>query len=111
MSQSADHPHDIDNLLEPALIEIVHAVCDRPGQSKAAYEAKADATWALLESFRPRDVIDLLLSGQLIALNAVFANATLGLLLGMDDTLKKQTLSSLVSIGRVTQGHVDRLAK
>ena len=75
------------------------------------YQAKADATWALLESFQPRDVIDLLLSGQLVAFNAVFADATNGLLRGMDDTLKKQTLSSLVSMGRVTQGHVDRLAK
>ncbi len=111
MSQSAPHPHDISNLIEPALIEIVHAVSDRPGQGMEEYQAKADATWALLESFQPRDVIDLLLSGQLVAFNAVFADATNGLLRGMDDTLKKQTLSSLVSMGRVTQGHVDRLAK
>ena len=111
MSQPATHPHHMSNLLEPALIEIVHAVCDRPNQTMADYEAKADATWALLESFRPRDAIDLLLSGQLVAFNAVFADATLRLLGGMDDTLKKQTLSSLVSMGRVTQGHVDRLAK
>ena len=111
MSQSATHPHDISNLLEPALIDIVHAVSDLPGLTTAAYEAKADATWALLESFRPRDVIDLMLSGQLIAFSAVFADATGGLLRGMDDTLKKQTLSSLISIGRVTQGHLDRLAK
>ncbi len=111
MSQPATHPHHMSNLLEPALIEIVHAVCDRPNQTMADYEAKADATWALLESFQPRDAIDLLLSGQLVAFNAVFADATLRLLGGMDDTLKKQTLSSLVSMGRVTQGHVDRLAK
>ena len=92
-------------------MEIVHALSDRANQTTAEYEAKAEATWVLAESFQPRDVIDLLLSGQLLAFNAVFADATRGLLDGMEDTLKKQTLSSLVSIGRVTQGHVDRLAK
>ena len=29
----------------------------------------------------------------------------------MEDTAKQQTMSSLVAMGRVTQGHVDRLAK
>ena len=56
-------------------------------------------------------MVDLLLSGQLIAFNAVFADAAGTLLRGMEDTAKQQTMSSLVAMGRVTQGHVDRLAK
>ena len=43
LSQSATHPHHVSNLIEPALIEIVQAVSDRPNQTMAEDLAKADA--------------------------------------------------------------------
>jgi hypothetical protein len=111
LSQPTPHPHHVSQLLEPALTDIVRAISDRTGQTAAEYEAKAEDTWILIESFQPRDAIDLMLTGQLIAFNTVFADATRDVLHGMADTIKQRTQSSLIAMGRLTQGHLDRLAK
>ena len=105
------HPHHVSQLLEPALTEIVHAISDRGGLTTAEYDAKAEDTWTLIESFQPRDAIDLMLTGQLVAFNAVFADATRDVLRGMEDSIKQRTQSGLIAMVRLTQGHVDRLAK
>ena len=111
MSQPAPNPHHISKLLQPALDGIVTALADRPGQTDAEYEAKANDAWTLILSFQPRDAIDLMLTGQVIAFNALFADGARDVLRGMVDTMKQRAQSSLVAMGRLTQGHVDRLEK
>jgi hypothetical protein len=111
LSQLTPHPHDVSELLEPALSDIVQALSDRPGQTSAEYQAKAEDIWILIESFQPRDAVDLMLTGQLLAFNAAIADATRDLVRGAPDTIKQRTQSNLISMGRLTQGHLDRLAK
>ena len=45
------------------------------------------------------------------ALETAIADATRDLLRGTPDTIKQRTQSNLISMGRLTQGHLDRLAK
>jgi hypothetical protein len=110
LNHSAPHPHAISNLLEPTLSGVVTALADR-GSSDERYSARAAEVWTLVQSFRPRDAIDLMLTGQLIAFNELLADGTRDLLRGMVDTMKARTRSSLISLGRLSQGYVDRLEK
>ena len=112
LSQSAPHPHDISNLIEPALIEIVHAVSDRPGPGHGGVSGQSRCRLG------SPGIVSAARRGRPAAIRpahcvqrGVRRRRGNGLLRGMDDTSKKQTMSSLVSMGRVTQGHVDRLAK
>jgi hypothetical protein len=110
LSQPAPHPHHVANLLEPVLGGIVTALSDR-GQTDALYREKAAETWTVIQSFQPRDAIDLMLTGQLIAFNEVFADATRHLLRGMTESVRQRTQSGLVAMGRLTLAHVDKLEK
>jgi len=108
--QTAAHPHHVSNLLEPVLGEIVTALSDRC-RPDDEYQEKAAQTWCVIESFRPRDAIDLMVTGQLVAFNEVFADATRHLLRGMTDSLRGRTQSSLISMGRLALAQVEKLEK
>jgi hypothetical protein len=111
LSQPDANPYALANLVAPALDGIVNALSDRGSQSEAQYQAKADQFRILILSFQPSDVIDLQLSGQTVLFNEVLANSAHDVLRGMDDAAKPRAIASLISIGRLAQGHLDRLVK
>lgn len=90
---------------------IVVALADRGEPNGPAFDARATEAWTVLQSLQPRDAIDLMLSGQLLALHEMFADGTRDVLSGMADTMKQRSQSTLVAMCRVAQGHVDRLEK
>ncbi len=107
------HPLDVENLLVPALSGVVGALADRGGSSIPEYDARAQESWKLIQSFRPRDSVELMLVGQLMAFHEMLADGTRDLLRGMTDSvsMKLRARSGLVAIGRVCLGYIDRLEK
>ena len=97
--------------MTPALDGIVHALSDRGGQTEAQREAKAGQFRTLILSFQPRDVVEAELAGQAVLFHEVLADSARDVLRGMDDTLKLRAISGLISMGRIVQGNIDRLAK
>jgi hypothetical protein len=111
LTQPAAHPHHVSKLLEPALTTIVGALADRGDPSGPAFDTRAIEAWTVIQSLQPRDAIDLMLSGQLLALHEMFADGTRDVLRGMADTMKQRSQTTLVAMARVAQGHIDRLEK
>lgn len=105
------HPLDVANLLVPAMSGVVGALSDRGGTSIPEYDARAQETWILIQSFQPRDAMDLMLVGQFVEFNALLADGTRDLLRGMTEAMKQRARSSLVAIGRVCLGYIDRMEK
>jgi hypothetical protein len=106
MSQPTPHPHHVSQLFGPALGGIVHALADRGEQSTAGYEARAHDAWTLVQSFQPRDTIDLMLTGQFISMNELFADTSRDILRGMPDSLKQRARSSAVAMSRLALAQV-----
>jgi hypothetical protein len=102
-------PFHLANLVAPAVDSIVNAISDRGGQTEAQRRTRADDAETLIMSFQPRDVAELVLAAQTVAFNELFADSTRDVLRGLDDTHKARLLSSLLGMGRMTQGHLDRL--
>jgi len=90
---------------------MVASLADRGGTDVAEYNHRCTELWTLIEAFNPRDAIDVLLTGQIVAFNEVLADGAQDLLRGMSDTLKQRCRSSLVAMGRLAQGNIDRLEK
>jgi hypothetical protein len=106
MSQPSPHPHHVSQLFGPALDGIVHALADRADQTDAEYEARVEESWTLVHSFQPRDTIDLMLTGQFITMNELFADTSRDILRGMSDSLKQRARSSAVAMGRLALAQV-----
>jgi len=111
MSQPTPHPHHVSQLLGPALDGIIHALADRGEQTDAEYEARAEDAWTLVQSFQPRDTIDLMLTGQFITMNELFADTSRDVLRGMPDALKQRARSSAVAMARLTLAQVGELER
>jgi hypothetical protein len=111
VSQSATHHFHVANLVAPAVDSAVRAVSDRGNQTEAQRAAKAHDAETLIMSFLPRDGIELILAGQVVMFNELLADGARDVLRGMIDTQKQRSLSTLVALGRVALGHVDRLDK
>jgi hypothetical protein len=102
------HPFDLANIAAPALDGIIRALNNRDIQT-ADPEASDGATRNLILSFLPRDVIDVTLSGQTVLFTALLADTARDVLHGMPDARKPRGISSVISMGRLVQGHLDRL--
>ena len=111
LSQSTAHPFHLSKIVNPALDGVVRALSDRGNQSEEQRLARANDYLTLILSFLPRDAIDITLAGQTIVFNELLADGARDVLRGMMDTMKQRSVSSLVAMGRLTQGHVDRLEK
>jgi hypothetical protein len=111
MSQPAPHPHHVSQLLGPVLGGIVHALADRGEQTDAEYDARADDAWTLVQSFQPRDTIDLMLTGQFITMNELFADNSRDILRGMSESLKQRARSSAIAMGRLALAQVAELER
>jgi hypothetical protein len=109
--QPEPHHFHLAHLIAPALDGVLRAVSDRGNQTEAQRAARSDDAETLIMSLQPCDAIDLMLSGQLVMFNELLADAARDVLRGMLDTMKQRSLSTLVAMARVTQGHVDRLEK
>ncbi len=86
-------------------------MADRGEQSTADYEARANDAWTLVQSFQPRDTIDLMLTGQFISMNELFADNAGDILRGMPDSLKQRARSSAVAMGRLALAQVGELER
>ena len=104
-------PFELTNLVTPALGGIVLALTERGGQSEAARRDKADAVMSLILAFQPRDAIDMTLAGQTVLYNELLADGARDVFRGMADTTKQRSLTILANMGRLMQGHVDRLER
>jgi hypothetical protein len=62
-------------------------------------------------SFQPRDVVDMQLAAQAVVFHELVADSARDVLRGMDDAAKARSLSALIGMGRLTEGHLDRLKK
>jgi hypothetical protein len=111
MSQPTPHPHHVSQLFGPALGGIIHALADRGEQTATEYQARADDAWTLLRSFQPRDTIDLMLTGQFISMNELFADTSRDILRGMPDSLKQRARSSAIAMGRLALAQVGELER
>jgi hypothetical protein len=109
LSQTEAHPFAIANLVAPALEGIVRAIAGRGGQTPEDQQAKADQTLVHILAFHPRDVVELTLAGQVVLFNEALADSARDLLHGMDGKAKPRAISGLISMGRLLQGHLDRL--
>jgi hypothetical protein len=106
MSQPIPRNPDISQLLGPALGGIVHALADRGSQTEAEYKARSIDAWTLVVSFQPRDAIDLMLTGQFITLNEMFADNARDILRGMPDSPKQRARSSAIAMSRLALAQV-----
>jgi hypothetical protein len=111
LSQTAPHPFALTNLVTPALDAIVRAISDRGNQTEAQRLAKANQALTLILSYLPCDVIDMTLAGQAVMFNELLADGARDVLRGMADTAKQRSFSGLIGMGRLVQGHLDRLEK
>jgi hypothetical protein len=111
LSQPDAHPFHLSNLVTPALDSIVRALSDRGDPSEAERLARGNQYLTLILSFLPKDATDLMLAGQTVVFNELLADGARDVLRGMMDTMKQRSQTTLVSMGRLTQGHIDRLAK
>jgi hypothetical protein len=111
VSQPEPHHFHLAHLIAPALDGVLRAVSDRGNQTEAQRAAKSDDAETLIMSLQPCDAIDLMLSGQLVMFHELLADSARDVLRGMLDTMKQRSLSTLVGMGRLMQGHVDRLEK
>ena len=99
------------NIPAPTRDAIVHAVSHRSGESQAQTQVRAATVRAKIQALAPRDALEEMLMGQLVALDEIFAAVTHDLLNGVIDPMRLKGQASLVTIARVTQGHVDRLKR
>jgi hypothetical protein len=106
-----NNPFQIANLATPALYGIVRALSGRVNQTEAGRPVQADAAVNLILSFLPRDVVEMTLAGQTILFNELLADGARDALSGMTDTTRQRSRSGLVSMGRLVQGHLDRLER
>jgi len=104
-------PFDLSSLISPVLDGVVSALSDRVNQTEAERQAKADGALAVILSFQPRDVIDLTLAGQTVLFNEILADGARDVLRGMVEAAKQRRHSSLVGMGRVIHGYLDRLER
>jgi hypothetical protein len=106
MSQPTPHPHHVSQLFGPALDGIIHALADRGDQTDAEYDARAEEARTLVHSFQPRDTVDLMLTGQFITLNELFADTSRDILCGMQDALKQRARSTAIAMCRLALAQV-----
>jgi hypothetical protein len=105
------NPFDVATIATPALAGIVRALSDRDDQTEAERLVKASSAVDVIMSFLPRDVIELTLAGQAVLFNELLADGAHDALRGMAGATKQRCHSTLVSMGRLVQGHLDRLEK
>jgi hypothetical protein len=103
------NPFPLAKLITPALDGIVRAVSGRGNQTEGL--AKADAAMNLILAFQPRDVIEMTLAGQTVLFNELLADGAHDALRGTVDGAKQRSHAILVSMGRLVQGHLDRLER
>jgi hypothetical protein len=103
------HPFDLANIAMPALDGIIRALSDHDTQPAGRRRARDSDTLNVILSFQPRDVIDVTLSGQTVLFSAVLADTAREVLHVMPDARKPRGISSLIGMGRLVQGHLDRL--
>lgn len=105
------NPFHLANLIVPTLDGIVRALSDGGIQTEAERLAKANAALTAILAFLPRDVIEMTLAGQTILFNELLADGAHDVLGGMVDAVKRRSHANLLSMGRVVQGHLDRLER
>lgn len=98
--------HHLDTLMQPALGGLVQALADRNGETDAEYEARATGTWTVVQSLQPRDTIDLMLAGHMVATNELFADSAHDILHGMPDGPKQRARSSAIAMGRLVLAQI-----
>jgi hypothetical protein len=111
MTQPAASPLDIAVLLPSAMHDIITALADRPGMSDAEYLPRAKDAEHLIRSFQPRDVIDMMITGQFLAINMLFASGARDVMQGMVDSTKQRSQASLVNMARLSLSQIVLLEK
>lgn len=102
-------PLPLTDLVTPALDGIAAALSGRGGQTEEQRRTCADQARMLILSFQPRDTIDLTLSGQTVLFNELIADGARDVLSGLASPQKARAISGIVALGRLVQGHIDRL--
>jgi hypothetical protein len=111
LSHAAAAQIDLSTRFAPLLAPIISAVADRAEQTQEAFEVEATATEDLILSFQPVDAAEAMLAGQMVAFHALIADSTRQVLHGLNDVLKTRRIAGILSLGRLTQGHLDRVKK
>ncbi len=111
MNQPAAHHFHLAHLVAPALDGVLRAIAARDGLTAAQRLAKSDDAETLIMSFQPRDAIELMLAGQIMIFHEMLADGARVVLHGVCGATKQRGQSTLVALGRLTQGHIDRLEK
>jgi hypothetical protein len=111
MTQPAASPLDIAVLLPSAMHDVITALADRPGMSDAEYLPRAKDAEHLIRSFQPRDVIDMMIIGQFLTINMLFASGARDVMQGMVDSTKQRSQASLVNMARLSLSQIVLLEK
>jgi hypothetical protein len=111
VSQTAGQtqPFDINNLISPTLDSIVRAISERGRPPESIRLERGNAACVQILSFVPRDAVDLMLAGQSVLFNELLADAARDVLHGMEEERKVKAIATAINLGRLTQGHLDRL--
>jgi hypothetical protein len=109
LSDSPAHPFHITHLITPALEGIIRAISDRGRRTEAERLARGNTALVQILSFVPYDAAQLMLAGQAVLFNEVLADSAQAVLRGMDDSVKLKSIAGIINLGRLTQGHLDRL--
>jgi hypothetical protein len=76
------------------------AVADRPGLTPERSKTRITELWAVIDSFRPEDPLQIMLVGQAVMFNELLADGARDVLGGMADALKLRAQSNLNGMNR-----------
>jgi hypothetical protein len=103
------NPADPSDQINPALDAVVRTRSGRAIRSGARHHSKQEQALELILSFQPRDAIDMTLAGQAMLFNELLANAARDVLRAAPGTPKSRGIASIIRMGRLVLGHLDRL--
>ena len=79
---------------------VVHAVCDRPRETAAQSEARGRGVEQAVKAFRPRDLVENMLSGLVVMHFDLILDATHGACLNPFGDPKTRTTPGIVALDR-----------
>jgi hypothetical protein len=88
---------------------IVETICDRPGDTVAQRDARSREVVGSVQSFAPRDPVELMLAGMVVMHAHLIHDSVRDLLRGRDDQLNARTKSAIVALDRGMIGFLRQL--
>jgi hypothetical protein len=100
-----------ESLVADLLRGIVEAVADRPGETEARrFDRQQTAAFSVM-GFRPRDAVEIMVSGQCVMFNHVLADGTRDLLRAEMEAIRLRIRPQLTAMGNTFLKHLAQLTR